>query len=54
LSADQSGGPGAAVGASITNTASNVPEPSTWAMMLAGFAFLRYTGYRRAKSRAPR
>jgi uncharacterized membrane protein len=24
-----------------------VPEPSTWAMMLAGFAGLRYVGYRR-------
>jgi hypothetical protein len=26
-----------------------VPEPSTWAMMLLGFAGLGYTGYRRAK-----
>jgi hypothetical protein len=49
LRGDQSGGPGAAVSASITNTTSNVPEPSTWAMMLAGFAFLGYTGYRRAR-----
>jgi hypothetical protein len=49
LSADQSGGPGAAVGASITNTASSVPEPSTWAMMLAGFAFLGYAGYLRPR-----
>jgi hypothetical protein len=46
LSADQSGGPGAAVGASITNTASNVPEPSTWAMMLLGFAGLGFVGWR--------
>jgi hypothetical protein len=46
LSADQSGGPGAAVGASITNTASNVPEPSTWAMMLFGFAGLGFVGWR--------
>jgi hypothetical protein len=29
-----------------------VPEPSTWAMMLVGFAGLGYAGYRRA--RAPR
>ena len=26
-----------------------VPEPSTWAMMLVGFAGLGYLGYRRAK-----
>jgi PEP-CTERM motif len=29
-----------------------IPEPSTWAMMLIGFAGLGYGGYRRA--RAPR
>jgi hypothetical protein len=28
---------------------STIPEPSTWAMMLAGFAGLGLTGYRRAK-----
>ena len=27
-----------------------VPEPSTWAMMLVGFAGLGFTGYRRAKA----
>jgi hypothetical protein len=27
-----------------------VPEPSTWAMMLIGFAGLAYAGYRKAKS----
>jgi outer membrane lipase/esterase len=27
-----------------------VPEPSTWAMMLLGFAGLGYEGYRKAKS----
>ena len=27
-----------------------VPEPSTWAMMLAGFASLGYAGYRRART----
>ena len=26
-----------------------VPEPSTWAMMLVGFAGLGYTGYRSAR-----
>ena len=30
--------------------ASSVPEPSTWAMMILGFAGLGFAGYRRAKS----
>ena len=30
-----------------------VPEPSTWAMMLIGFAGLGFAGYRRAENRAP-
>jgi hypothetical protein len=29
--------------------ASVVPEPSTWAMMLMGFAGLGFAGYRRAR-----
>jgi hypothetical protein len=29
-----------------------VPEPSTWAMMLLGFAGLGFAGYRRARSRS--
>jgi hypothetical protein len=29
---------------------SSVPEPSTWAMMMLGFASLGYAGYRKAKS----
>jgi hypothetical protein len=33
-------------------TVASVPEPSTWAMMLLGFAFLGYAGYRRTS--APR
>ena len=41
--------PGAAV-TSLTLTA--VPEPSTWAMMLAGFIALGFAGYRRARSPA--
>lgn len=31
-------------------TVSAVPEPSTWAMLLLGFAGLGFAGYRRAKS----
>ena len=30
-----------------------VPEPSTWAMMLLGFAGLGFAGYRRAKAGRP-
>jgi hypothetical protein len=29
-----------------------VPEPSTWAMMLIGFAGLAFAGYRRARVRS--
>ena len=32
------------------NSFSGVPEPSTWAMMLLGFAGLGYAGYRRART----
>jgi hypothetical protein len=32
----------------LSVTTTPVPEPSTWAMMLAGFAGLGYVGYRRA------
>jgi len=35
-----------AVDGNVTTLA--VPEPSTWAMMLIGFAGLGYAGYRRA------
>ena len=34
----------------IDLTSSTVPEPSTWAMMLIGFAGLAYAGYRRTRS----
>ena len=30
-----------------------VPEPSTWAMMLLGFAGLAYAGLRHQRSKAP-
>jgi hypothetical protein len=33
----------------LPQTAGEVPEPSTWAMMLLGFAGLGYVGYRRAR-----
>jgi hypothetical protein len=52
LSANQVGGPGAAVGASMTNTANTgvIPEPSTWVMMALGFGALGYAGFRRRKA----
>jgi hypothetical protein len=31
-------------------TVGSVPEPSTWAMMMLGFAGLRFAGYRKAKT----
>jgi hypothetical protein len=31
----------------ITNTVAAVPEPSTWAMMLLGFAGVGFMAYRR-------
>jgi uncharacterized membrane protein len=33
-----------------SSTIASIPEPSTWAMMLAGFAGLGFAGYRRAKA----
>jgi probable HAF family extracellular repeat protein len=44
---------GVAVGETAGFPPLPVPEPSTWAMMLAGFAGLGLTGYRRAKARGP-
>jgi hypothetical protein len=41
---------GQAVGVSSVGT----PEPSTWAMMLIGFAGLGLAGYRRAKAACER
>ena len=37
-------------GALTASAAAPVPEPSSWAMMLPGFAFLGYAGYRRTRS----
>ena len=39
-------GNGYDLGVALSNT---VPEPSTWAMMLLGFAGLGYAGYRRVR-----
>jgi hypothetical protein len=36
----------------MTPITTSVPEPSTWAMMLLGFAGLGFAGYRRASQRA--
>ncbi len=35
-------------GGSVTISSSGVPEPSTWAMMMLGFAGLGFAGYRKA------
>jgi hypothetical protein len=37
---------------SVSSVSSGVPEPSTWAMMLIGFAGLGFAGYRRTKRKA--
>ena len=53
FSLTQAGGPGNVVSASLTNFASNVPEPATWVMMGLGFAALGYAAVRRsAKEKA--
>ena len=44
--------PGGTGSVTVTPISSGVPEPSTWAMMLAGFAGLGFLGYRQtAKAR---
>ncbi len=45
-------GNGGGPGLSFTLVGSVVPEPSTWAMMLMGFAALGFVGYRSTKPRA--
>ncbi len=53
FSLTQAGGPGNVVSASLTNSVSNVPEPSTWVMMALGFVGLGYAAVRRgAKERS--
>ncbi len=37
----------------ITSVTPSVPEPSTWAMMLLGFAGLGYAGFKRTR-KSPR
>jgi hypothetical protein len=39
-----------ATGFALLGTQLSVPEPSTWTMLLLGFAGLGYAGYRRTKS----
>jgi hypothetical protein len=51
FTANQAAGPGGTITASFTETAASViPEPSTWAMMLAGFAGLGFVGFRSRRS----
>jgi hypothetical protein len=47
LPEDESGAPPFAL---IDSVALNAPEPSTWAMMLLGFAGLGYAGFRRRRN----
>jgi hypothetical protein len=40
---------GSTGGVGVTPFGAGVPEPSTWAMMILGFATLAFTGYRRSR-----
>ena len=53
--ATQVAGPGGAVSLSLTDSsaASAVPETSTWAMMMLGFAGLGFAGYRASRKSLP-
>ena len=42
-----------AFNAAFSLSGAAVPEPSTWAMMLLGFAGLGFAGYRRARKARP-
>lgn len=54
LSANEVGGPGTAISAGFTNTTAPIPEPSTWVMMVLGFAGLGYAAARRSsKDQSP-
>ena len=50
IDATQSGGPGAVISVSGTNSSAAIPEPSTWVMMALGFAGLGFLGYRKTRS----
>jgi hypothetical protein len=43
--------PGTVLGPFAGNPNGNVPEPSTWALMVAGFAGLGFVGYRRTRAK---
>jgi hypothetical protein len=43
------GAPAPTFNAAFSLSGSTIPEPSTWAMMLLGFAGLSFAGYRRAR-----
>ena len=45
--------PAAAVDYVATGVAASTPEPSTWAMMILGFASLGFAGYRASRKAAP-
>ena len=53
FSLTQAGGPGNVVSASLTNSASTVPEPATWVMMALGFIGLGYAAVRRSTKDRP-
>jgi PEP-CTERM motif len=47
------GGAAPTFNAAFSLSGAAVPEPSTWAMMLLGFAGLGFAGYRRARMARP-
>jgi hypothetical protein len=46
-------GASVATASGVFDSFTSVPEPSTWAMLLIGFAGLGFAGYRRARPLAP-
>ena len=47
------GMPAPTFNAAFSLSGSTIPEPSTWAMMLIGFAGLSYAGWRHARQGRP-